>query len=144
MQATGPIRTFSTNRWLRAQARPVSVAAAAGVGYGSWATLTHYHLGMAVALKAGSAQFALSLTATLVLVMVLEQLFRWPSNSTRGFWLAAVGTSVLAAMWLIGGHVVAGTSNIALTIAPNLIIGTTVNFAYSSALLAHARRNADK
>ncbi len=82
----------------------------------------------------------LSFTATLVLALILERLFRLPSTPEQGFWLAAIGTTGLTAVWLVTGHAVAGTSNIALTIAPNLIVGATVNFIYSRALLAQARR----
>lgn len=126
--------------WLRAHARPLLVASAAAVLYGCWAGGTHYYLGLHAALKAGATQSMLSFTATLVLALILERLFRLPSTPEQGFWLAAIGTTGLTAVWLVTGHAVAGTSNIALTIAPNLIVGATVNFIYSRALLAQARR----
>ncbi|BBX98825.1 hypothetical protein MLAC_41190 [Mycobacterium lacus] len=118
------------------------LALSAGVSYGCWAAFAHFRSGLDVALHAGLTQAALSLTATLVLAMVLERLFRWPSNPVHGFWLAALGNSTLTASWLVLGHVVAGTSDIAITIAPSLIVGIASNFAYSRVLLAETRRNA--
>lgn len=116
------------------------IAVAAGVIYGCWAACAHYRLGFDVALRAGETQAALSLSASLVLAIVLERLFCWPSNPVHGFWLAAFGTSMLTASWLIIGHLVAGTSDIAMTIAPSLIVGVTTSFVYSRMLFAQARR----
>lgn len=114
-----------------------------GGAYGCWAVFTHDRLGLGVALRAGLAQVALSVIATLVAVLVLERLFRWPSNPVRGFWLAALGTSTLSAVWLCAGHALAGTPHIVVTIAPPVIVGTASDFLYAGALLALVRRGAD-
>lgn len=113
-----------------------------GGAYGCCAAFTHYRLGLAVAMRAGFAQLTLSVIATLVAVLVLERLFRWPSNPVRGFWLAALGTSTLSAIWLYVGHELAGTPNIVVTIAPPVIVGTASDFLYAGALLVLARRGA--
>lgn len=140
MGATTSKRIAANNGLLRRNARPLLLAVGAAMPYGCWSALIHFHLGANVALRAGAAQAVLSFSATLVLALVLERLFRWPSNPVHGFWLAAVGTSVLTAAWLIVGHLVAGTSNITATIAPSMIVGITADFVYSRALLAQARR----
>lgn len=114
----------------------------AGLSYGCWAAFAHYRSGLDVALHAGLTQAALSLSATLVLALTLERLFRWPANPRHGFWLGGVGNSMLTASWLVIGHLVAGTSDIAVTIAPSLIVGVASNFAYSRVLLVEARRKA--
>ncbi len=126
--------------WLRAHVRPLLVALAAGGSYGGWAAFAHHRLGAAVALRAGLMQSVLSVTATLMLVLVLERLFRWQSNPVRGFWFASLGTSTVAAVWLIAGHMVAGTPHIAVAIAPSLIVGTAFYFVYARTLLRQARQ----
>jgi hypothetical protein len=131
------------NARVRAHARPVLAALIGGGAYGCWAAFTHYPLGSAVAVHAGLTQLALSVAATLVAVLILERLFRWPSNPVRGFWIAAVGTSTLGTVWLYVGHAVAGTSHIAVTIAPPVIVGAVSDFLYAGALLALARRRAN-
>jgi hypothetical protein len=128
---------------LREHARPVLAALVGGGAYGCWAAFTHHRLGLGVAMRAGLTQVALSVIVTLVAVLVLERLFRWPSNPVRGFWLATLGTSTLGTVWLAVGHVLAGTPNIAVTIAPPVIVGAACDFLYAGALLALARRGAD-
>ena len=128
---------------VRGNARPVLAALIGGGAYGCWAAFTHDRFGLGVAMRAGLAQIALSVIATLVAVLVLERLFRWPPNPVRGFWLAALGTSTLSAVWLYVGHALAGTPNIVVTIAPPVIVGTASDFLYAGALLALARRGAD-
>jgi hypothetical protein len=128
---------------LREHARPVLAALVGGAAYGCWAAFTHLQLGLGVAARAGVTQAALSVIATLVAVLILERLFRWPSNPARGFWLAALGTSTLGTVWLYVGHALAGTANIAVTIAPPVIVGAASDFLYAGALLALARRAAD-
>jgi hypothetical protein len=133
---------FSSAR-VRAHARPVLAALIGGGAYGCWAAFTHHRLGLGVAMHAGLTQVALSVAATLVAVLILERLFRWPSNPVRGFWLAALGTSMLGTVWLYVGHALAGTPHIAVTIAPPVIVGAVSDFLYAGALLALARRRAD-
>jgi hypothetical protein len=41
------------------------------------------------------------------------------------------------------GHALAGTPNIAITIAPPVIVGTASDFLYAGALLVLAKRGAD-
>ncbi|AGC64175.1 putative membrane protein [Mycobacterium liflandii 128FXT] len=136
-----PIRNSADFRWLRTNARPALLAMWAAMSYGCSAAVTHYRSGVIVALHAGLTQAALSLSATLVLALTLERLVRWPANPRRGFWMAAVVNSMLTASWLVIGHLIAGTSNILVTIAPSLIIGIASNFAYSRILFVEARRN---
>ncbi|CDO90674.1 hypothetical protein AWC29_06930 [Mycobacterium triplex] len=131
------------SRRLREQVRPVLAALIGGGAYGCWAAFAQHRLGLGVALRAGLAQVGLSVIATLVAVLVLERLFRWPSNPVRGFWLAALGTSTLSAVWLYVGHLLAGTPNIVVAIAPPVMVGTASDFLYAGALLALARRAAD-
>lgn len=114
----------------------------AGLSYGCWAAFAHYRSGLGVAVHAGLTQAALSLSATMVLALTLERLFRWPANPRHGFWIASGVNSMLTASWLVIGHLAAGTSDIALTIAPSLIVGIVSNFAYSRVLLVEARRDA--
>ena len=132
--------TLLSTRRLWDVARPVLAALVGGGAYGCWAMFTHHRLGLGVALHAGLTQVALSVIATLVAVLILERLFRLPSNPTHGFWLAAPGTSTLAIIWLVGGHALAGTPNIAVTIAPPAIVGTVCDFLYAGMLLTLAKR----
>jgi hypothetical protein len=132
-----------TSSGVGAQARPVLAALIGGGAYGCWAAFTHHRQGLSVAVHAGLTQVALSVAATFVAVLILERLFRWPSNPVRGFWLAALGTSTLATIWLYVGHTLAGTPHIALTIAPPVVVGTVSDFLYAGALLALAKRRAD-
>jgi hypothetical protein len=132
-----------SSRRVRGHARPVLAALIGGGAYGCWAAFTHHRLGFGVAMRAGLTQAALSVIATLVAVLVLERLFRWPSNPVRGFWLAALGTSMLGTVWLYAGHALAGTPHIAVTIAPPVIVGAASDFLYAGALLALARRGGD-
>ena len=132
-----------SSRRVREHARPVLAALIGGGAYGCWAAFTHHRLGLGVAMHAGLTQVALSVAATLVAVLILERLFRWPSNPVRGFWLAALGTPTLATVWLGVGHALAGTPNIAITIAPPVIVGAASDFLYAGALLALAGRRAD-
>jgi hypothetical protein len=118
------------------------VALLAATLYGSWAAFVHLSLGHGAALHAGLTQSALSVTATLPLGLLLEQLFRWQPNPVRGFWFAAVGTSTVAAAWLVVGHTLAGTQHISVTIAPSVVIGTSFFFGYARALLKQATRDA--
>ncbi|WP_242670180.1 hypothetical protein [Mycobacterium decipiens] len=102
--------------------------------------MTHGHLGAEVALRVGCTQAAVSASTTLVLALVLERLFRMPSDPVRGFWLATVGTSMLATLWLIVGHALTGTPHIAAAFAPSVIVGSTFSFGYARTLLARTRR----
>ncbi|WP_454560792.1 hypothetical protein [Mycobacterium haemophilum] len=140
MRAMTSKRIVTNSGLLRRNARPLLLAVGSAAMYGCWAALIHFHLGMSVALRAGAAQAALSFSATFVLALALERLFRIPSNPVYGFWLGAIGNSVLIASWLIVGHLVAGTSNIAVTVAPSMIVGLTANLVYSRALLAQTRK----
>jgi hypothetical protein len=141
--AASPVSALLSSRRLREHARPVLAALVGGGAYGCWAAFTHHRLGLGVAVRAGLTQLALSMIATLVAVLVLERLFCWPSNPLRGFWLAALGTSTLGTVWLAVGHALAGTPNIAVTIAPPVIVGTVSDFLYAGALPLLARRGAD-
>jgi hypothetical protein len=122
--------------------RPVLVALLAATFYGCWATFVHLSLGHGAAVHAGLTQAALSVTATLPLGLLLEQLFRWQPNPVRGFWFASVGTSTVAAVWLVLGHTLAGTPHIAATVAPSVVIGTLFFFGYARALLKQVTRDA--
>lgn len=122
--------------------RPILVALLAATFYGSWAALVHLGVGHHAALHAGLTQAALSVTATLPLGLLLEQLFRWQPNPLRGFWFAWIGTSTVAAAWLVVGHTLAGTPHIAVTVAPSVVVGTVFFFGYARALLKQATRDA--
>jgi hypothetical protein len=137
------VSALFSNERVRAHARPVLAALIGGGAYGCWAAYTHHRLGLGVVMRAGLTQLVLSVFSTLVAVLILERLFRLPSNPVRGFWLAALGTSTLAIVWLYVGHALAGTPHIAVTIAPPVIVGTVSDFLYAGMLLALTRRRAD-
>ena len=119
--------------------RPFLVALGAGFLYGSWAAFANRDGGFDVALRAAVTQALLSVVATLVFVLLLERLFRWPASPRRGFVIAFAGTSAISAAAMVSGHVLAGTPNVATTVAPSLAVGTVFYFVYARMLLAAAR-----
>jgi hypothetical protein len=133
----------NSSAWLE-RARPVLIALSAGIAYGGWASFVHGDHGLSVALRAGLTQATLSLTATLVMALLLERLFRLPSNPVRGFWLAFLVTVNLSAAWLTVGHLLMGTPHVLAAMAPSVIVGTALYFAYARMLLFRARKARDR
>jgi len=102
--------------------------------YGSWALYANWHHGSEAAFRAAGAQAALSVTATLTAVLFLEWAFALFSNASTGFWVSAIATSALGGSAMALGHWAAGTPEIAITIGPSVVIGTTFYFVYASFL----------
>ena len=120
--------------------RPLALAVGASLLYGSWALYANRGTGSAA--RAALAQVTFSFCATLTLALVLERLFRAGRTPDQGFWLAAVGTSTLAAALVTTTHLLASTPHLLLTVAPSITIGTLVYFSYAFGLRSAARRGA--
>ncbi len=114
--------------------RALVLGISAALLYGSWAYFANHNEGEDAGLVAALVQGLLSFTATVVLVVLLERLFAAGRSPARGFWLAGLGSSSIAALVMASVHGIAGTPQLLLTIAPSLVIGTTFSFVYAAGL----------
>lgn len=116
--------------------------AAAAVIRGGWALLVNAGAGWESALRALGAQLVWSFAASFTLSMLHRTLFRAGGTPNRGFWLSAVGATAIG----VGGgtliHELAGTPNVALTMAPSLALASIAFTAASFRLRAAALRAA--
>ena len=94
--------------------------------YGSWACYVNWDYGLSPALTAFVAQGIASFSTTLFLTRLIEFLYRHiPTRGLKAA-LTPVGAIALIGITLYAIHRLSGTPDIALTIAPSLLIG----FAY--------------
>ena len=124
--------------------RPVSahapkflVSLAAVFGYGGWAYFSNCFVEMnnaeMVALRAAIIQGSYAGLLTLINVVVLEGLFLWFNDklSCLGNMLTTVScATAMQYSIIVPVHLLNGTPNILLTLAPGLVIGTLFSSGY--------------
>jgi len=115
--------------------RALTGAFAGFLAYGLWGAAVNFEHGLGTALRVGVGQGAYSFFVTLLLSRLLEALVRWSGGS---IW-AAFGLGVVA---LHGGsltvHLAIATPELALSMAPGLLIGTLYVAAYLRGLARSA------
>jgi len=119
--------------------RGVASACLAFAAYGPWAFFVNLGHGAARALRAGCTQGALSFVLTLTLTQLMERLFLVPRSPWRGFALALGGAVCVSAFLNVTAHALAGTPEIARTVAPVLAIGTAFFVSYGLNLVRVSR-----
>lgn len=112
--------------------RAALLAVGAFLLYGGWAFVANHGHGVWVALGSAVVQGAMSLVATGASAVVLEQLFQ----IGRVLWvrtaIASLGTQALVLGAMSATHALAGTPEIAATLAPVAIIGFVYFTSYAS------------
>jgi hypothetical protein len=114
-----------------ARSRALLLGGAAGAAYGAWALIANRAHGIAAALRAALAQCFVSFVSTLFMVLILERLFALGSTPARGFWTAAIGTTMVSASLMATTHAIAGTPRIFVTIAPLVAVAAVVYTTYA-------------
>lgn len=121
---------------MSSRGRLVALSSAAFVVYGAWAALANLGHGSHVALRAGLAQGASSATTTLLIGALVEGLRRRVSASAA----ALLAASVTGTFHVVV-HLVAGTPELARTVAPSIAVGYLFALAYA---VGTRSRGADK
>lgn len=122
-----------------------------GAAYGSWAIFANWIAGPAHAIRIGLAHFAMSTGLTLIGVALMNRLFALVQRPLHGAVLAFCGSMAVTYTLLISVHLMLGTPNIALTLAPGLLPTTSFCVLYPLLLLRerqprtlqHRRNEAD-
>jgi len=104
-----------------ANLRSLVAATAAGVGYGAWAWFANSAAGDEAALKAALVQGGYSFVLTFLMTHVTQWLYCYTGGLV---WLTTLLSSVLLLITAYAIHVIAGTPEVGLTIAPGFTIGT--------------------
>ena len=104
-----------------AHIRSLIAATAALLGYGGWAWFANSGAGDAAATKAAFVQGGYSFVLTFVMTYVTEWLY-WYTGA-RG-WLTTLLSSIMLLASAYSIHVIAGTPEVGMTIAPGFVIGT--------------------
>jgi len=104
-----------------AHIRSLIAATAALLGYGGWAWFANSGAGDAAATKAAFVQGGYSFVLTFVMTYVTEWLYCYTGG--RG-WFTTFLSSFLLLVSAYSIHRLAGTPEVAMTIAPGFIIGT--------------------
>ena len=97
--------------------------------YGGWALFANWEVGLKAALTAGGVQGLTSFTSGLVSASLIEGLFKVASPTIYKMGILSMLT--LVSLYHIGGHLLAGTQNLWLTVAPALIVGNAYNIVYA-------------
>ena len=115
--------------------RALTGAFAGFLAYGLWAAAVNFDHGLGTALRVGVGQGTYSFFVTLLLNHLLEALMRWSGGSV---WVA-LGLGLTG---LHGGsltvHLALATPELALSMAPGLLIGTVYVAAYLRGVLRSA------
>jgi len=120
--------------------RAVLLAAGAFLLYGTWAFVANLGHGAWVGLGSAVVQGGMSLVATGASAVVLEQLFRIGRVLWARATVAALGTQALVLGVMSAIHALAGTPEIAATLAPVAIVGFVYFTSYASWLAREERR----
>jgi len=98
---------------------------------GAWAAYANHAHGMSAALRAGLLQGAVSAAMTLLIKRAVDVLHR----RTHGRWaLAPIGVCLGTATLLVALHLLAGTPNVAGTVALPWSLSTLYAFGYAASL----------
>lgn len=107
--------------------RLVALALAAFAVYGGWAALANHGHGARVAFRALITQGASSATTTLLIGGLVELLRRRMPGGA-----AAVLAASVTAVFHVVVHLVAGTPEVARTVAPSIVVGYLFAAAYAA------------
>ncbi len=121
--------THTLGRYLLELADGLSGAVLGLLFYGSWAIWANSDHGITVALRAGAIQGTLSFIVTLSGTTLMKRLFRGHAAVWFRFARASIGALLLIYGVIISSHLLNGTPNILLTLAPGLPI--TIFFCLS-------------
>lgn len=97
--------------------------------YGVWAFFANWNQDLSSAIRAGCAQGFTSFTSGLVSASMIEGLFKVTTSSK--YKLGIVVLIILVSLYHIGGHLLAQTPNLWITVAPALILGNSYNLFYA-------------
>ncbi len=101
--------------------RSFLAATAALIGYGGWAWFANSSAGNAAAWKAALVQGGYSFILTFVMTYVTEWLYWYTGGRV---WLTTLLSSFLLLVSAYSIHLIAGTPEVGMTIAPGFVIGT--------------------
>lgn len=109
--------------------------------WGSWAAIVHLEYPLPVQLRAAFTQAAISGGFTFIGVALLEAIFA----RTSGLWrvpLAGIGTFTFIFCSVVVIHLLSGTPNIVLTIAPTMTLSFFYCLGYAASLARLATQTA--
>lgn len=129
--------THSLGRTLLALADGLSGAVLGFLFYGSWAIWANSDHGANIALRAGAIQGSMSFIVTLSGTTLMKLLFVGHAALWLRFLRASVGALVLIYALIVGIHLLNGTPNILLTLAPGLPITIFFCFSYCYGLIRY-------
>lgn len=118
--------------------RIVLSSIAAFVLYGGWAVFANWSHGLRAGLLADLAQGSMSFLSTALLTTGIEKIFAGMSAGALRYLAAATIPITLTLLLMAIVHRLAGTPEIAATMAPSILIGYLFSFAYAGGL-ARAR-----
>lgn len=101
--------------------RSLFAATAALIGYGGWAWYANSSAGDAAAGKAALVQGGYSFILTFAMTYVTERVYWYTGGRV---WLTTLLSSILLLASAYGIHLIAGTPEVGMTIAPGFVIGT--------------------
>lgn len=88
-----------------------------------WAAWANYDHGSEAAFRAALTQVVLSLVITMVMTLGVGYIAAQNYSPWRQWTYSLLGPSLLVLIFMIAGHLWAGTPNWGLTITPSIIIG---------------------
>lgn len=126
---TAPVPVTSLGQQLLTLADGLSGALIGLVFYGLWAVWANHDHGLSIALRAGMIQGGLSFIVTLTGTQLMKALYQAPGPPWWQFLRACGGALLGIYVLIVGAHLLNGTPNILLTLAPGLPI--TIVFCVS-------------
>ncbi len=129
--------THTLGRTLLELADGLSGALLGFLFYGGWAIWANSDHGMAIALRAGAIQGTMSFIVTLSGTTLMKALFIGHAALWVRFLRASIGALVLIYSLIISVHLLNGTPNILLTLAPGLPITIFFCLSYCYGLMRY-------
>lgn len=127
----------TAGRYLLELADGVSGAVLGFLFYGAWAIWANSDHGLPIALRAGAIQGSMSFVVTLSGTTLMKRLFLGQAALWLRFIRASVGALLLIYSVIIGTHLLNGTPQILLTLAPGLPITIFFCFSYCYGLVRY-------
>lgn len=111
--------------------RGVTMALGAILLWAPWAAWANYEHGFEAAYRAAIAQSSMSFVITLFMTVSIEAIAARDYSPWRQWAYSILGPCALVLTFLIAVHLLVGTPNWLLTIAPSIAIGLTYTSFYS-------------
>lgn len=111
--------------------RAIVVGIAAFLLFGGWALVANREHSTREMVRAALAQGCFSFISSTSSVLLLEYLYGLGRTLNQKLALGAVGTPCIILLAMTGGHVLAGTPNVVMTLLPSWISGAIFCVIYT-------------